>query len=94
VKAIVGRLRRLEDHLAAKGLASTKYFQMVVYDLACKRSLRQATYTSQLWPDGTIMESIDLGGDPDARVDVSDEELEAWIRQQREATGTGCETAR
>ena len=40
------------------------------------------------------MESIDLGGDRNARVDVSDEELKAWIEQQREATGTECETAR
>ena len=87
MKAIVGRLRRLEGHF-------TKYFQMVVYDLDCKRSLTHARYTSQLWPDGTIMESIDLGRDPDALVDVSDEELERWIRQQRHATGWEAGTAR
>ena len=93
MKAIVGRLRRLEDHLA-EGLASTKYFQMVVCDLDCKRSLRNARYTSQLWPDGTVMESIDLGRDRDARVDVNDEELKAWIEKQRQATGWEAGTAR
>ena len=67
---------------------------MVVYDLACKRSLRSARYASQLWPDGTIMESIDLGRDRDARVDVSDEELKAWIEQQRQDTGRETGTTR
>jgi hypothetical protein len=85
MKAIVGRLRRLENHWTPSGLAPREYFQIVVSHLDCKRSLRSATYSSQLWSDGKVMEMIRLGRDRDATVDATDEELEQWIEKQRAA---------
>ena len=63
MRAIVGRIRRLENQLASAALAPREYFRIVVADLDCKRSLRNAAYTSQLWSDGTVMEMIRLGPD-------------------------------
>lgn len=40
------------------------------------------------------MEVIRLDRDPDARVAVTEEELERWIQKQRQATGWEAGTAR
>ena len=44
-----------------------------------------AQYSSHLCPNGTVMEMIRLGHDPDGRGKVSDEELEQRIQMQRAA---------
>ena len=92
MRAIIGRLRRLEGHLTS---APREYFQIVVARLDRKRSLVNARYSaSPGWSDGTLMEVIRLDRDPDARVAVTEEELERWIQKQRQATGWEAGTAR
>ena len=55
-----------------------------------QNSLVNAEYSSHLCPNGTVMEMIRLGHDPDARGKVSAEELEQWIQRQRDAIGGRC----
>ena len=83
MKAICRRLRRLEAEMAPTPLEPKKYFPIIISALDRKRSLMNATYRSNLCKDGTLYETIDLTGDPDAREDVTDMELEAWVQEQR-----------
>ena len=43
----------------------------------CKRSLRNATCSAQLWSDGTLMEMIRFNREPGARADFTDGEAGA-----------------
>jgi hypothetical protein len=73
--------------------APREYFRIVVSGF-CQNSLVNAEYSSHLCPNGTVMEMIRLGHDPDGRGKVSDEELERWIQKQRQAIGWEAGTAR
>jgi hypothetical protein len=74
VKAIAGRLRRLEQQRF--GPAAREPFRVVINSGVSPLNLAASTCTRTLCPNGVVTEGVTMEG---TRQGLSDEELEAFI---------------
>ena len=74
MKAIAGRLRRLEQQRF--GPAAREPFRVVISTGVWPLNLEASTCTRTLCPNGVVTEVVTLEG---RRQDLTDEELEAFI---------------
>ena len=80
MKAVIRRLRRLEDQFKPAG-ALWRRFRVVVRPSGSKGlpGLQGATCQRTLCPDGTLMELICSGAGGDDPENITEETFEAWV---------------
>jgi hypothetical protein len=74
VKAIIKRLRRLEDQFGLADRQPRQYLRIVVERLGRTQRSEHATCRRTLWPDGTLFEMVHFGRD-----ELTNEDLDRWI---------------
>ena len=80
MKSIDRRLLKLEDQFGTADRKPLKYLRIVVQRADRKPSLEGATCQRSLWPDGTLLELVHLDHCRAGHAELSDEELDMWIR--------------
>jgi len=79
VRAIARRLRRLEEQL---GTDERRTDRIVVHWEGCKPSLKNATCTRRLGPDGSLLEVVYLDHSDDALANGSNEDAEPLTHEE------------